>query len=163
MHGHPRTLLHRFVLKLGAFIGLVAILADVSLSADASAAIAPTLGERSGFAATSSMLLWGSDADLARDLDTMAATGAKWIRFDLDWQSAEPPEAPTTGPTSTEWSTGARARGLGISPTCRSPAARAVVVTVTPTTVVTAPATTVVTTPPKVMPTKARAKGKGKR
>ncbi|HVF32730.1 MAG TPA: cellulase family glycosylhydrolase [Acidimicrobiales bacterium] len=52
-------------------------------------ASAGNLGARTGFAPTSRMLLWGSDADLARDLDLMKATGAGWIRFDFDWASAE--------------------------------------------------------------------------
>lgn len=69
---------------------MLATLAFAVVAPSSGAAEATTLGERSGFAPTSRMLLWGSDADLARDLDLMAATGARWIRFDFDWQSAEP-------------------------------------------------------------------------
>ena len=46
-------------------------------------------GDRVGFA-PGSMILWGSDADLARDLDAMVATGATWLRVDFDWPSIEP-------------------------------------------------------------------------
>jgi len=49
-----------------------------------------TVGYTAGFAQTSWMLLWGSDADVNRDLDTIQATGAKWVRLDFDWASAEP-------------------------------------------------------------------------
>lgn len=50
----------------------------------------PTMGAWSGIAPTSRMLLQGSDVDLARDLDLIANTGARWVRFDFDWASAEP-------------------------------------------------------------------------
>jgi polysaccharide biosynthesis protein PslG len=50
----------------------------------------PTVGDRSGIAPTSRMLLRGSDADLERDLDLVADSGVKWLRFDFEWWSAEP-------------------------------------------------------------------------
>lgn len=50
----------------------------------------PTVGDRSGVAPTSWMLLRGSDDDLERDLDLIADSGASWIRFDFEWTSAEP-------------------------------------------------------------------------
>src|SRR3981081_2995852 len=71
-----------------------------------------SIGTHAGVAATSSMLLWGSDADLARDLDNIASTGAQWLRFDFDWASAQP------APGVFDWSlidrvvNAARARGL---------------------------------------------------
>ena len=34
--------------------------------------------------------MWESDADLARDLDEMAAVGARWVRLDLNWSAIEP-------------------------------------------------------------------------
>lgn len=44
-----------------------------------------------GFAPTSWMLLWPKAAtDLDRDLDLLAGSGSRWLRFDFDWQSAEP-------------------------------------------------------------------------
>jgi hypothetical protein len=35
-------------------------------------------------------LMWETDADLSRDLDTAASTGAKWIRLDVNWTGVEP-------------------------------------------------------------------------
>ncbi|GAC1587887.1 MAG: hypothetical protein NVS3B21_03180 [Acidimicrobiales bacterium] len=84
------------------------------LSAQAASASAATVGDRGGVAANSSLLLWESDADLARDLDAVAASGARWIRFDFDWASAEPVAG------SYRWSVldrvvqGSAARGLQI-------------------------------------------------
>ncbi len=49
-----------------------------------------TVGHTAGFAQTSWMLLWGSDDEVNRDLDVIQATGAKWLRVDFDWKSAEP-------------------------------------------------------------------------
>lgn len=43
-------------------------------------------------------ILWGSDAELARDLDAMASTGARWMRVDFDWPSIQPT------PTTWNWS-----------------------------------------------------------
>lgn len=34
-------------------------------------------------------LVWESDADMARDLDNAASTGAKWIRLDVNWTGVE--------------------------------------------------------------------------
>lgn len=34
-------------------------------------------------------ILWESDAELARDLDAMRATGARWVRIDVDWKSIQ--------------------------------------------------------------------------
>jgi hypothetical protein len=58
--------------------------------------------------------LWESDADLARDLDYMAFTGAKWVRVDADWKSIE------SSPGGWNWRftdrvvDAARARGIHI-------------------------------------------------
>lgn len=74
----------------------------------------PKMGQSAGFAQTSWMLLWGSDAQVDADLDAMVATGAKWLRFDFDWASAE------LSPGSYRWTYidrvvhKARARGLRI-------------------------------------------------
>src|SRR5436305_1273119 len=56
----------------------------------ASAASGQTIGRLGGVAAGGWMLLWESDSALARDLDTIASSGATWVRFDFDWASAEP-------------------------------------------------------------------------
>lgn len=48
------------------------------------------LSKRWGFSPTSRMLLWPKSlAELQRDLDMLAATGARWVRCDLDWKSIE--------------------------------------------------------------------------
>jgi hypothetical protein len=45
-------------------------------------------GNRAGFSGGGE-LLWESDGELARDMDTIAITGAKWVRLDVDWKSVE--------------------------------------------------------------------------
>ena len=54
---------------------------------------------RTGFA-NGVMPLQDNDADLARDLDGMAATGAHWFRIDFYW-----PTIQDGGPQSWDWST----------------------------------------------------------
>lgn len=46
------------------------------------------LGDRTGFSPGYSILL-DRDEDLARSLDTVASTGARWLRVDLDWSDVE--------------------------------------------------------------------------
>jgi hypothetical protein len=43
-------------------------------------------------------LVWESDADLARDLDNAASTGAKWIRLDVNWTGVQ-----SGGPDQWRW------------------------------------------------------------
>jgi polysaccharide biosynthesis protein PslG len=72
------------------------------------------LGERVGISAGSS-ILWQSDAVRQRKLDAVAASGAKWFEFDIDWNSIQ-----AAGPTSYMWTNtdnvvrDAKARGLKI-------------------------------------------------
>lgn len=60
-------------------------------------------------------LLWESDAQLAADLDAIAASGMTWIRLQLDWPSIQP-----TSATGWNWShtdrvvDAANARGLKV-------------------------------------------------
>jgi hypothetical protein len=75
----------------------------------------PALAERAGFNPGSG-ILWMNDADRQRELDAMAATGARWIALDFDWNSIQ-----GDGPTSFRWDRAtdtvvrqARARGLKI-------------------------------------------------
>ncbi|MGH9048254.1 MAG: cellulase family glycosylhydrolase [Acidimicrobiia bacterium] len=79
----------------------------------------PTLGPGGGLAggagfAEGAGLLWGSEAELAQRLDGIAATGAEYVRVDVDWSVAQP------GPTSWNWGPtdrvvrAARARGLRV-------------------------------------------------
>jgi hypothetical protein len=49
----------------------------------------PGIGARAGFS-PGGTIFNESDADLARSLDAMAATGAEWVRFDFPWASVEP-------------------------------------------------------------------------
>jgi hypothetical protein len=48
-----------------------------------------TVGARSGFSPGGDFP-WLSDADLARELDLMQATGASWVRVDFAWSTIEP-------------------------------------------------------------------------
>lgn len=66
--------------------------------------------------AAGGLIHWHDDAQQARDLDAIAATGAKWIRIDIDWNAIQ-----TTGPTEWSWSratdrivSNANARGLRV-------------------------------------------------
>lgn len=75
----------------------------------------PELADRAGFNPGSG-ILWMNDADRRHELDTMAATGARWIALDFDWNSIQ-----GDGPTSFRWDRStdtvvreARARGLKI-------------------------------------------------
>ncbi|HUF85666.1 MAG TPA: cellulase family glycosylhydrolase, partial [Acidimicrobiia bacterium] len=67
-----------------------------------------------GFAEGSS-LLWGSDAELAARLDGIAATGAGYVRVDVDWAVVQ-----HGGPSSWNWGpidrvvSAVRARGLEV-------------------------------------------------
>ena len=59
--------------------------------------------------------LWQPAAELARDFDAIAATGARWVRFDVMWSVVQ-----EHGRESWDWSTAdraiqaARARGLNV-------------------------------------------------
>ena len=53
------------------------------------ATTAPTIGSLAGIAAGGYMLPCESPATLSRDLDAIAASGARWVRFDFDWSSVE--------------------------------------------------------------------------
>jgi hypothetical protein len=55
-------------------------------------------GYRAGFSG-GGHILWESDAELNRDFDSMKATGAKWVRIDVDWKSIQ-----SSGPGSWNWS-----------------------------------------------------------
>lgn len=73
------------------------------------------LGRRAGFTPGAG-ILWMDDADRRRELKAMAATGARWIALDFDWNSIQ-----GDGPDSFRWDRStdtvvreARARGLQI-------------------------------------------------
>src|SRR4051794_2431762 len=74
------------------------------------------LADRAGFNPGSG-ILWMNDGDRRRELDAMAATGAKWIALAFDWNSIQ-----GDGPTSFRWDRSpdtvvreARARDLKIT------------------------------------------------
>ena len=79
----------------------------------AAAGAAPVAPASVGFSPGANIIT-ASDADLARELDVMAATGAGWLRLDFPW--------PTVQPTPTTWNwapfdrvvQAASARGLQI-------------------------------------------------
>src|SRR5690349_13836845 len=84
---------------------------------DGATAVRPVaaLADRAGFNPGSG-ILWMNDGDRQRELDAMAATGAKWIALDFDWNSIQ-----GDGPASFRWDRStdtvvreARARGLKI-------------------------------------------------
>lgn len=96
-------------------VGLSAITAADRAQAQVQARVQAqnVTGDRAGFS-PGAPFLWDSDAELDRDLDAMAATGARWIRIDFDWPSAQPT------PTTFHWDhidrvvSAARARGLEV-------------------------------------------------
>jgi hypothetical protein len=79
------------------------------------AAPAPSVGQRTGLS-TGGWFLWETNTELTKDLDAIAATGAKWVRIDFDWNSVQ-----YDGPASFRWDRAqdrvvsqARARGLNV-------------------------------------------------
>jgi hypothetical protein len=72
------------------------------------------IGERTGIAAGSA-ILWASDAERNRQLDAIAATGARWFTIDIDWNSIQGAGQGTWWWDATDrLVTQARARGLRI-------------------------------------------------
>src|SRR5688572_167441 len=76
-------------LAVAALIACTSFLAVQATSTGAGDSDSGRIGDAVGFAGGSS-ILWGTDAELARDFDTIVATGARWVRLDFDWPSAEP-------------------------------------------------------------------------
>jgi hypothetical protein len=80
---------------------LAAVLLALLLSVPRPAAAAdplPTVGERVGIGA-SSTLLWEDDASRQAELDAIVAAGARWTSVDFDWNSIQP-----DGPDTFDWS-----------------------------------------------------------
>jgi|GEM_PF-1728483 hypothetical protein len=114
-----RTTGHRVASALAAMsmvaVGFVGLTGSASPSAGAVTATGTDIAQRAGLSAGPG-ILWESDADQARDLDAIAASGAKWINIDIDWNSIQ-----YDGPTVWRWNLAtdrvvlnARARGLNI-------------------------------------------------
>jgi len=99
-----------------AVVAAVAVLAGSLVSGtathDAEAATA-RIGSQAGFAASWKML-WESNDDLNRDLDSMALTGAQWLRLDFDWPSVQPSPSAWNWQATDRVVNGARARGLRV-------------------------------------------------
>ena len=97
-----------------AFVALLAASLLHGLAPAGATAGTGTVGQRSGVAPTSYQLLYGTDAEVARDLDAVAASGAGWIRVDFDWQSAEPSRGAFQWRFIDRVVAGANARGLRV-------------------------------------------------
>jgi hypothetical protein len=105
--------LSRFFSLIVAPALLVTGLATAAVGTSQKPALAATSSVNAGFS-PGATILWESDADLTKDLDAMASTGAKWIRVDVDWASAEgSPGVYSWGPTDRVFNA-ATARGLSI-------------------------------------------------
>ena len=101
-------------LRLVALLTIVALAAGLAVEMPhPSAAATPTVGERAGFS-PGGPFLWGSDADLARDLDAMASTGARWLRVDFDWPSVEASQGTFNWGNTDRVVRAAQARGMRI-------------------------------------------------
>ena len=70
------------VAALFAVVTVAGVLVTPARPATAAAAVGAGFSPGGGF-------IYLSDADLARDLDDMAATGAKWVRIDFPWSVTE--------------------------------------------------------------------------
>lgn len=95
------------VLALGTAVTSSATAADASSDSGAR-----RWAESSGMAIPGTRLAWGGQASLDADLDRVAATGVKWLRFDVPWSQI------SWKPGQADWARfdaivdGARARGL---------------------------------------------------
>jgi hypothetical protein len=112
-----RTRLRLGTAILAAVVGLAGALAVVAGDPGQRAAAAPLtnpVAQRAGITPGSG-LLWEPAGDLNRDLDAIAATGARWISIDVDWNSIQ-----HDGPDDWWWNAtdravlAARARGLSV-------------------------------------------------
>ncbi len=114
-----RAMGRRVATAMVTTIMVMAAVSAVTLStrstAGAVSAAGSDIAQRAGLSAGPG-ILWESDADQAADLDAIAASGAKWINIDIDWNSIQ-----YDGPTTWRWNVAtdrvvlaARARGLNI-------------------------------------------------
>jgi hypothetical protein len=78
---------HQF--PYGALVLVLALTATgCGLLGNSGSGPGPVPGAMMGFSPGGG-LVWESDADLSRDLDNAASTGAKWIRVDVNWTGVE--------------------------------------------------------------------------
>ncbi|MDQ1401774.1 MAG: polysaccharide biosynthesis protein PslG [Actinomycetota bacterium] len=92
---------------------VLASLVLITVGTSQAPALAATSSVNAGFS-PGSPILWESDAALAKDLDAMASTGAKWIRIDVDWASAEPTAGSYNWAPTDRVINGAAARGMSV-------------------------------------------------
>jgi hypothetical protein len=115
----PRALL------LSCTAALVITLAGCTGCAPQRSASGGLPGERVGFSG-GGPLLWESDSDLARDMDHILLSGARWVRLDADWKSIEPNAGRWNWSYTDRVVAAARNRGLNVLlvPTYTPPWAR---------------------------------------
>ena len=101
--------------SVGIIAGITAVSAGPTATAGAVTAAGIDVSARAGLSAGPG-ILWESDADQTRDLDEIAASGAKWINIDIDWNHIQ-----GDGPNVWRWNAAtdrvvlnARAHGLNI-------------------------------------------------
>ena len=85
MHVLPIAVVRRTLVLGLLLVGLLAALLPTAAPARGETG---TLGARVGFAPGGAWP-WLPDAELARELDLMAASGATWVRVDFSWSSVE--------------------------------------------------------------------------
>src|SRR3954452_23617304 len=73
--------------RLSALLCALAIVVGTlpALATNAAAAPGPGLGAKAGISVGGAVFPWQSSAAQARDVGAFAATGAQWIRMDLQW------------------------------------------------------------------------------
>lgn len=83
--------------SVAVIVGVTAVSAGPTATAGAVTAAGIDVSARAGLSAGPG-ILWESDADQTRDLDEIAASGAKWINIDIDWNHIQ-----DDGPTVWRW------------------------------------------------------------
>ncbi len=103
------------IISISGVVGLDSLPGAPVATAGAVSAAGTDVAQRAGLSAGPE-ILWASDAEQTRDLDEVAASGAKWINIDIDWNHIQ-----YDGPTTWRWNAAtdrivlnARARGLNI-------------------------------------------------
>lgn len=93
-----KTLLRRPRLPVAALSLLLVVLATAcGFTTGSSGATGTVSADKVGFS-PGGMLVWEGDASLGHDLDDAAATGAKWMRLDVNWSAVQ-----QYGPSDWQW------------------------------------------------------------
>ena len=112
-----RAAVARWTSSLLALLALLLAPAVVSGSADAAHAdggTTTTIGKQYGGFSPDGNFLWLSDADLARHMDLMKASGARWVRLGVVWSVVEQQKGVYDWSTSDRVIAAARSRGLDV-------------------------------------------------